>query len=188
LTSPDFALRRALTRIKAVAKRSKSEKDVLDLLQRYEAVCAILGRLSTPKVDEFLAVTAQSLTQVRDVLRMSPRPTSMGQIRTGLLQGLRELPIVLQSFLADISPSDRDRVFASIGDSVSGLPGFLKEQADKVRKVTGAGAVRNDDEWYLLRWRLDQIEGDDAHRQEIEALWKLLDAYEARSARPIVDD
>jgi hypothetical protein len=38
--------------------------------------------------------------------------------------------------------------------------------------------VRNEREYYLVRFRLDEIEGHDEHRNEIASLVTLLDRFE----------
>jgi|SRR6516225_7438685 hypothetical protein len=157
-----------------MAKRSKSEMEILDLLQRFDAVLAIVRKVNSPDADKYLEITGQSLRQIRAQLRMSPRPVPLAKVLTGLRQGLRELPLVFGSVLADASPSDRERIAKAINGSAS--PAFLQEQ-DKARDVMRRGVIRAEEEWYVLRWRLDQIEAEDAHQQESTLLRNLLDAY-----------
>lgn len=152
------------------------ENEILDLLLRYEAVLAIASKFDTPKVDELVAITSQSLSELRDMLR-KPRPVPLSKIRTGLRQRFRELPFLLRRLSKEVPRAKRDELLSAI-DAVSDLPAFLREQEDKVRNVLDAGAIRSDDEWYLLRWRLDQIEADHKHQQEVMSLRNLLDAYE----------
>jgi hypothetical protein len=162
-------------RTEAVVKRSKSEREILELLQRFDAVLAIVRTLNSPNADRFVELTGQSLAQVRAILRASPQPVPLSKVLAGLRQSLRELPLVLQSLLADAPPSDREKIATAINTFAS--PAFLQEQAEKAREVMRRGVIRSEQEWYLLRWRLDQIEGRGAHQEEITLLWKLLDAY-----------
>jgi len=141
-----------------VARKSKSEKEIVDLLQRFDAILAIVSRVNTPNADKFVELTGQTLKQCRDLLRVSRRPVPLSKVLEGLRQGLRELPLVLQSTFADTSPSDREKLWREI-DEVASTDAFLQEQSNKVSKVVQRGVIRNEDEWYLLRWRLDQIEG-----------------------------
>ena len=60
----------------------------------------------------------------------------------------------------------------------SGEPDWNDQQQAELRRVLKNGKIRNEDEFYLLRWRLDQIEGSPAAREEEAALVILLDLYE----------
>jgi hypothetical protein len=170
-------------RTEPVAKRPKSEMEILELLQRYDAILAIVRKWNGHKAVTFVETISQSLKQTRAWLRASPRPVPLAKLSAGLRQGLRELPRSLQSMMVDACPSDREKILTAINGS--GSPAFLKEQADKAREVMLRRAIRNEDEWYLLRWRLDQIEGQAAHQEEITLLWKLLDAYQVGTQQAI---
>ena len=160
-------------------KPSKAEAEIREALQRYEAVCAALFELNHPRSTDLAAGLMKSLAQVREILGAKPRPAPLGVIRTGFLQGYRELPNLLRAVLADVSPAAQAGVWLAFDSpGVSGGSDFMTAQADKAQEVLRRGTVRNDDEWYLLRWRLDQIEGHTAHHEEITSLSQLMDSYE----------
>ena len=56
-------------------------------------------------------------------------------------------------------------------------PDFLERDKERLAKVLSRGHVRSENEWYLLQHRLDEIEGDPQHQEEIEKLWELMDSY-----------
>lgn len=161
-------------------RSTKLAVEAHELLQRYEAVLAVVRRVQSPKAISFVETVTESLRQIRELLQASPSRVPLSKILTGLRQGLRETPRMMQSVLAEAPPSLRAEVIEVVNGQKT--PAFLEDQAEKARKVLARGSIRNEDEWYLLRWRLDQIEGSSTHRQECELLAKLLDTYESRGS------
>jgi hypothetical protein len=93
----------------------------------------------------------------------------------GMKQGLRDMQLVLQGLPTRIR-EPAISVFRCIVEEE--VPGFFAYERAKLARVVERGRVRNEDEWYLIRHRVEEIEGNDAHWKELSTLWELLDRYE----------
>jgi len=163
-----------------MGEQSRSEAAIYDMLRKYEGLCAAVREINTARGDEFVSTLTRSLTQVRECLEKKPRPVPLNKIASGLRQGLRETPLILRDLLVNVSPSAQAKVWAALHDAgTSNLSGLLTQENKKLRGVLRRGTIRSEDEWYLLRWRLDQIEGHPEYQSEIVKLNKMLGAYEA---------
>ena len=58
------------------------------------------------------------------------------------------------------------------------VPGFFAHERDRTARIVKRGRLRNEDEWYIVRHRVDEIERDNSRRQELAALLELLEQYE----------
>jgi hypothetical protein len=163
----------------------KSETAVRELLKQYRAICAAIRKLDIPQGNQFLQIFEASLAQYDKMLAATPRRSPPSKIAVGLRQGLREMPLVLEGILAGVAPADRAAIQAALESSLPDRSEkFPEKEQERAREVMKRCAIRNDDEWYLLRWHLDAIEGRPAHQDDIKALNRLLDAYEVASHHP----
>lgn len=168
-----------------MAKSSQVEAEILDLLGRYEAICRTVRAADSPRAIPLIDSISASLVQMRALLQTRPRPVPLSQIRSGLRQGLRELPELLHPLLADIPTAAQAEIRAVLEDrEAATAPSRSERDAAAARDVLRRGHIRDEDEWYLLRWYLDQIEGSAAHAAEVSALHRLLDSYEAPTRPP----
>jgi hypothetical protein len=90
-------------------------------------------------------------------------------------QGLRETPKILQGLPGQIR-HPLMRAFRQILQEE--VPHFLSDERDKLARIVKRGRLRNEDEYYLVRHRADEIEGRDAHKEKVAVLLGLLDNYE----------
>ena len=63
------------------------------------------------------------------------------------------------------------------------LDSLQQRRLRRVAAVRARGRIASDAQWYLIRSRIDEIEGLDTHAEEREALQHLADAYEFRHAK-----
>jgi hypothetical protein len=104
------------------------------------------------------------------------KKVSRSSMASGMEQGLREIPMVLSGVPAPI----RERLIKAFRQILQEeAPDFLSGDADKLIRIVKRGRLRNGNEYYLVRHRLDEIEGYDEHRDETIVLVGLIDSFEA---------
>jgi hypothetical protein len=104
-----------------------------------------------------------------------PKPTN-SQITSGLEEALREL-----TNLGGLKPHSRAPVRRAIHLALSTqYPEFLSLDESRLSKVIERGRIRTEAEFYLVRHRIDVIEGEPKHEGELDQLYALVGDYEAR--------
>ena len=88
----------------------------------------------------------------------------------GLEQGLRETPLVLAS-LPEMERNSALKTFRRVVQS--NIPSFFEKEREAREKVIARGKLKNENEWYLLRHRVDELEGNAAQVTELAELYKL---------------
>ena len=63
-----------------------------------------------------------------------------------------------------------------------GLDSLQQRRLRRLAAIRDRGRIASESQWYLVRSRIDEIEGLDTHIQECEALQCLTDAYEVPHA------
>jgi hypothetical protein len=61
-------------------------------------------------------------------------------------------------------------------------PEFFLKDAARLEKIKARGAIRGENEFYLVRHHVDLLEGEPSREQELRLLYALLDRFEGRSA------
>jgi hypothetical protein len=99
---------------------------------------------------------------------------SRSNVASGMEQGLRDM-----SFMLPQKPELRRACAAAFRSSVNAhYPDFFKKDEARLARVLARGRVRSESEWYLVRHRIDEIEGDKAHESDLAKLYKLVDEFE----------
>lgn len=99
-------------------------------------------------------------------------------IVAGCEQGLREAPLFLTNLkLPEDTQGTAFKIFYRVVEIH--LPAFFDKERQKREEIVSRGKIKAEREWYLLRNRVDEIEGDVAHELELLTLYKLLDDYES---------
>jgi hypothetical protein len=63
------------------------------------------------------------------------------------------------------------------------LDSLQQKRLRRIAAIRERGRVTSETQWYLIRSRIDEIEGLDAHLEECGALQRLADTYEFRHAK-----
>lgn len=93
----------------------------------------------------------------------------------GLEQGLREIP----SLLSELPEVERRLALKTLSRVVESMvPGFFEKNRETLGKIVARGKIKNEDEWYLIRHCVDEIEGDSSQLLRLAELYKLIDNYE----------
>ena len=129
-----------------------------------------------PEVQELHRVAA-GVPQFVEAARLRvPKPTN-SQIASGLEQALREI-----ADLGGVKVQSRAPVWRAIQQALSAeYPEFLSFDAERLAKVMKCGRIRTDAEFYLVRHRIDVVEGERKHEEELEKLYALVGDYETRA-------
>jgi hypothetical protein len=95
----------------------------------------------------------------------------------GLKQGLRDLLLVMNGWPLEY----RQSLIRALRQITEGeLPAYFSQESQKLARIVGRGRVRSEAEYYLVRHRVDEIEGLEANISEVDTLLKLLDQFEAK--------
>ena len=114
----------------------------------------------------------------RDQRYVNPPPgVPKSQLSAGLLQGLREVPLLFGEM-----PAAERRIFSSLYNAAidSEYPDLLQSQHERLEKIVSRGRIANESQFYLVRHAIDVIEGDPKRADELTRLYQLVDAFEAR--------
>lgn len=105
---------------------------------------------------------------------------SKSRIAAGLEQGLRELPLLL----ADVEAKNRSQAIAALRTAVlTFYPQFAVKEAKRLEEILTTGKIRGENQYYLVRHRIDQLEGSGNSEPETSKLYRLIDDFEARHRR-----
>ena len=158
-----------------VARRSeKTWKEFVELVAAWEVYVAHLHLADYPPMRTRADNYAPALRFYRETVAAGiegpPWPKGM---MAGLRQGSREaFPQIAAVFR---SHPDVVRSFRQAGGQ--SLEQVLNYPAQVARMIK-RGRIRNEDEYYAARARIDDIEGDDAHRAELLAIDTLLQRFD----------
>jgi hypothetical protein len=101
---------------------------------------------------------------------------SRSSLAAGMKQGLRELPRLLES----ISPEARKHLRKILRQILcEEMPGLISKEVLELERILKRGKIVSENEYYLVRHQLDEVEGREAHRQEAVILMALLDRFDA---------
>ena len=117
-----------------------------------------------------------SFSQLHTEIGKNNLPAKPTALVAGLEQGLRETPSLLSGL-----PEEQHRLAIKVFQRVieSNLPGFFEKELETLEKIIARGKIKSEKEWYLVRQRVDEIEGDDSRTSELMQLYTMTDAYES---------
>ena len=151
---------------------SKLEK----LCEAYEAFERAISDIPDVKVSKLCGPVGGIRKFVADARARTPRPTP-SQIAAGLEQGWRETPSLIQGVEAQWRPI----LTKAWHDATrSAYPDFLANERQRLEKVIERGKIRTEAEFYRIRHEVDLLEGEADSTVQLNRLYALIDAYEAR--------
>ena len=152
--------------------RTKAEK----LLAVYARFAKAISKIPDPKAQDIYRVAAGAHEFVAEARLRTPKPTN-SQIASGLEQGLREMP----SSVREVGGKWRAEFARALHQAIAlEYPEFLALDAQRLAKVMERGKIKTESEFYLVRHRIDVAEGESELVEELEKLYALVGAYEAR--------
>lgn len=154
--------------------KSKKLKALLDI---YEELIQELSQFDDPFLDKVINSLSTSLKQTNEMLSDTNSPIKPSQFVSGFEQGLRDMHVMLGDLSSSIRPPAL-KVFYRV--VVNHLPDFFQKSKAQLGRIVATGKIKNENEWYLVRNRVDEIEGQSNSEVELAVLNELLDKFETR--------
>jgi hypothetical protein len=110
---------------------------------------------------------------------IEPSGAPRSAFAAGMEQGLRETPELLQSMRPD---ARKCAVQALTSATSAHFPDFLAKDAERIAKIKERGSIRGEKEFYLVRHKVDLLEGEPSHAEELHLLYALVEKFESRGA------
>ena len=102
--------------------------------------------------------------------------TSKSQLASGMEQGLRELPMALRAE----GCARRAEILDALHEAIAAnYPDFFRHDEALLAAIVERSTIRNAKEYYLVRHRIDELEGDAGAAAERNLLYTLVDRFES---------
>jgi len=145
------------------------------LIKTYEELSEEFGKFNDAQLESIIASWSVSLNQINEWLNDPDCSVKSSQIVSGFEQGLRELPSLLYELPAKIRPQSIRVLYQVVSCH---LPEFYEKQKAHLEAIILKGKIKDENEWYLVRLRMDEIEGKPDCEKEFEFLDGILLAFE----------
>jgi hypothetical protein len=161
-----------------VARRSeKTWKEFTELVAAWQVYVANQHLADRPSVRSSADNYAPIMRFYRETIAagIDGPPWPKG-LMAGLRQGSREtFPQIAGTFRS------HPEVVAALRQAGGESLAQLLDYPARVRKMIARGRIRNVDEYYAARARVDDLEGDDTQRAELLAIYALIDRFDLGS-------
>jgi hypothetical protein len=145
------------------------------LFDTYEELSQELGKFDNSYLEKLIISWSKSINEVNEWLSDPDCTVKSSQITSGFEQGLRELP----SLLVDLPVEIRSPVIQVFNQVVSyHLPKFFEKSKAQLQAIVSKGKIKNENDWHIVRLRMDDIEGQPNFNKEFEVLDELLRVFE----------
>ena len=102
--------------------------------------------------------------------------TRKSQLASGMEQGLRELPMALRAERC----AGRAEILEALHKAIAAnYPDFFRHDEALLASIVDRSKIRNAKEYYLVRHRIDELEGDAGAVDECNRLYELIDRFES---------
>lgn len=153
---------------RTLARIDKLTKLVAVFDQFHEAIARVDDPTAKRLVENWAGIRHQYL---------EPAGAPRSALASGMEQGLRETPMLLQS----MHPEARKcAVQALAAATLAHYPDFINKDAVRLAKIKARGSIRGENEFYLVRHHVDLLEGEPSQEQELRLLYELMDRFEGR--------
>jgi hypothetical protein len=150
---------------------------------RLELISELIEDLRSLDIDglnKVLRSWGNYTSQIEELLSSKPPRVTSSVLVTGIDQGLREFPDLIIDFkLNEAASIEAMKRFHSIVDKY--IPGHFDSEKKKLSRIISVGRIRSEKEYYLVRFRMDEIERLDENSEEYEQLDALLLDFENSS-------
>ena len=134
-----------------------------------------LGKINDSKLHVLVDGWVISLRESQNYLDDPDIPIKPSQLVSGFEQGLLETPQLLLELPEQYRASSMKIFYFVVQKHI---PGFFDKQQKALERVVTKGIIKNENEWYLVRARMDLIEGLNSNEEEFDMLHELLLKYE----------
>lgn len=140
----------------------------------YEQFIAAIAHIDDPVVKKLCHSWQSAKDKVEQAIATGTRSSA---IASGLEQGLRELP----EFVGAIAIEHRAQVRVILHDVMTAhLPEFFRQDASRLAAIAKRAKIRNEREYYLVRHRIDALEGEAGSPDELAVLYTLVEKFGAQ--------
>lgn len=146
------------------------------LVNVYKELAEELSKLNSPELEPLLNGWSVSLGQVNELINNPDNAIKPSQLASGFEQGLRDVHLMLGNLNTQYR-SPAIKVFYKIVGSH--LPNFFQKSKVQLQCIVAKEHIKNENEWYLVRHRVDEIEGQPNNEAELAVLNELLGKFEA---------
>jgi len=142
----------------------------------YRELSEELSKLNSEELEPLLKSWALSLEQINEITSNPNSSVKPSQIASGFEQGLRDTHLLL-SDLPRQYRSPAVKIFYKIVGSH--LSNFFEKNKAQLERIVAKNQIKSENEWYIVRHRVDEIEGQSNNDAELEVLNDLLGKFEA---------
>jgi hypothetical protein len=142
------------------------------LLATYEDLVAEISGVQDPLVSGFCSSWESTRKGYEQALQSG---ATKSQIASGMEQGLRELPMLFREAADKQSSQLLNILHIAV---VKNFPEFFRKDALLLASIVERGKIRNAREYYLVRHRIDELEGEASSPGECQLLYKLVEQFE----------
>lgn len=137
-----------------------------NLIAVFDAFHEALMGLDEPLAQRLTANWARA----RRLYVYPPEGVTRSTLATGMEQGLRETPKLIQS----MSPEARRHAAQALASATQAhYPDFLAKTAERIAKVKARGSICGESEFNLIRHQVDELEGIPGDNAELQQLYEL---------------
>lgn len=148
--------------------KTKYEK----LFAAYEEFTRAIAGLNDPMA-AMLCASWETTKRTHEQALASGGRTS--QLAAGIEQGLRELPMALRA-----EGGSHAAILGILHRAIAAnFPEFFVQDAALLAAIVARSKIRNAREYYLVRHRIDELEGDAGAAAERDLLYALVDRFES---------
>ena len=108
---------------------------------------------------------------------VTPTGAPRSAFAAGMEQGLRETAMLLRSLHSE---TRKLAVEALAAATTAHYPEFSVKDATRLEKIKARGAIRGENEFYLVRHHIELLEGEPSRAEELRLLYELVDRFEGR--------
>lgn len=142
------------------------------LLATFEELIAAISDVQEPMIAALCSSWESTKNGYEQAFRSG---VTQSQIASGMEQGLRELPMLFH----EVGGEHRSRLLHVLHTAITkNFPDFFKKNAALLASVVERNKIRNAREYYSVRHRIDELEGDESNIGERKRLYKLVDQFE----------
>ncbi|MDP2595470.1 hypothetical protein [Alteromonas stellipolaris] len=141
-----------------------------------QKLVAELSDLESKELQPLIDGFSDSIEKISVWVANNSFPAPKSVIATGLEQGVNELPM----FFEEMKPSLREAAFQTYYSTLNEIvPNYQEKLSSRVQRIIKRGKIKSESEFYLLRNRLDQIEGSGVKDEFL--ISAILGQYEAEA-------
>ena len=142
------------------------------LLATYEDLVAEISGVQDPLISGFCSSWESTRKAYEQALQSG---ATKSQIASGMEQGLRELPMLFR----EAGGKQRAQLLAILHIAVvKNFPEFFSKDALLLASIVKRRKIRNAREYYSVRHRIDELEGEASSLGECQLLYKLVEQFE----------